>query len=218
MTPKTYLGLHFKRSGVAAVAVMAGAGLAYNVTACAATPSDAVASAVTLTPSGYVSTFDLTAGATNAVLRNSRSREMKICNQTGETSPEDEASAVPPFVPSGAATLQVSYRGTTVQIPPGECARMDARQVHLTTQDPLVDGGRLQGTVRWVTPTPAGVVIVSGASPPANAQSVAAELVQIRHELQQDDRTVRRTTAELKRASHELEMAARDLRKHVAVA
>jgi len=147
----------YSLTGVPAVAAAAAAA----VVGLACAPATALAQGVT--PAAYVGNFDLNTVAPSAVVNNGRVHEVEICNQTGTLSPEDfSGPGLPPFTPAGAVTLQVRHDGQTQHIAPGECERMAAQHVRITTDEPLEPGSQLQGTVAWAGPAPAGTVIVSG--------------------------------------------------------
>ncbi len=142
MTRRTRFASHFKVTSVAAVALAAGAGVITGAARAGALP-EVVSPAAT-------GSFKLDEATGSALLRNSRPRAVEICNKTGDVSPQNAASAAPPFIPSGAATLRVYYNGKTEQIQPGECYRMDAGRVRITTDEELSPGDNLQGTIAWV--------------------------------------------------------------------
>ena len=212
MTHRPFATSNVKMIGVASAAVvMAGATLAYANAARADTSLEVGSSTATLAQSGHISTFKLTNVNRSAVLSSSEPRELQICNQTGKASPLDEASAAPPFMPSGAATLQVSYKGRTEQITPGECYRVHSSQVRIEAESSIDPGSSLQGTVAWVVPGSAGMIKAPRAAAD-NTYGASGEINQIRHELKQIDRTAQQSTAEFNKASRELDLAAQELR------
>ncbi|HUN73077.1 MAG TPA: hypothetical protein VMU40_01055 [Steroidobacteraceae bacterium] len=152
----------YSLTGVPAVA----AATAAAVVGLACAPATALAAgdtAVASPPAAYVGNFDLNTVAPSAVVSNGRVHEVEICNQTGTVSPEDfSGPGLPPFTPAGAVTLKVRHDGQIQRIAPGECDRMAARHLRITTDEPLEPGSQLQGTVAWAGPAPAGTVIVSG--------------------------------------------------------
>jgi len=212
MTPQFHAPFRFGAIGAAAAAATACFALAYPGLARADGSPAVTASSVTPLATGDTGAFKLTTLARSALVDNTGRGQVQICNETGRTSALDEASAMPPFTPSGASTLQVSYDGATAQIVPGACYRISAPQVRITTNAPLGSGSTLEGTLEQVAPVRAGRVTVSDHTVGGNAEPVSMELRQIRNELKQDDRTTRQARAELERASREFQLAARELR------
>ncbi|MGH8219527.1 MAG: hypothetical protein ACREUT_13345 [Steroidobacteraceae bacterium] len=152
MTPKLNPTAKFGTISAAAVAAMAAAALACPGVARADNSPRVTPSSVTIVPAGETGTFKLTAVTRSAIVSAIAGRQLQICNKTGSTSALDEASAMPPFIPSGSSTLEVSYNGRTAQVMPGECYRTNAERVRITTREPLGLNGHLQGTVAWVAP------------------------------------------------------------------
>ena len=200
----------FVTIGAAAVAAMTSAVLVHPGIARADSSAGTTASSLAPTRAGETDTFKLTALTPSALLSNAGRGQLQICNETGRRSVLDEASAMPPFTSSGSSTLEVSYNGKTEQIMPGQCDRMNARHVRITTNEPLGPRSDLKGTVARVAP--ADLIRVSNGMVGNSAEPVGIEINEMRSELKQDDRTTRQATAELKQASRELRLAARDLR------
>lgn len=214
MTFKLRAPSRFGTIGAAVAAAIACSALAYPGFARADSSPSVATSSVTSAPAGDAGAFKLTALTPSALVSNSGRRQVRICNETGEASVLDEASAMPPFTPSGASTLQVSYNGATEQIMPGECYRVSAPQVRITTHEPLSRGSSLDGTLGKGAPARAGLVTVSNQAIGGSTEPMSIELTEMRNELKQDDRTTREATAELERASREFRLAARELRGH----
>lgn len=212
MTQRSFTTSHVKMIGVAgATALMAGATLAYAGAALADTSAEVTSSTATIARAGDPSTFKLTDLNGSAVVSNGEPHALQICNQTGRTSLLDEAAAAPPFMPSGAATLQVNYNGRTEQIMSGQCLRIDAGRVRIASEEPIDPGASLHGTVAWVAPARTGAIKASSGAA-NNTYGARGEINQIRLELKQDDRTTQQATAEFRQASRELDLAARELR------
>lgn len=212
MTLKFYAASKLGTIGAAAATVMACAALASPGVACAERSPGATATSGTPVLLGDTGMFKLTALTRSALVSNPKRGQLRVCNETGRTSALDEASAAPPFMPSGASRLEVNYNGKTAQIVPGECYRIRSQHVRITTDEPLGTGSSLEGTVAKVVPARVGLAEVSIRSVGGNAELLGVELNQIRSELKEDDRTARQATAELQEASRELNQAARELR------
>lgn len=147
MTLEFHPMARFGTIGAAAVAALAIAAFACPGIARADSSPRATDSSATIVPAGDSGAFNLTTVTPSAVVVSKPGVQVKVCNKTGGLGAFGEASALPPFTPSTSSVLEVSYNGRTEQIMPGECSRVDAAHVRITTGEPLGPGGQLHGTV-----------------------------------------------------------------------
>jgi hypothetical protein len=222
MTRRTYLPFRIGITGAAAAALLVGAAVAQAETS----------QSLAAPPGAQLSTFTLSDMSYVDVLSYHRPRELQICNASSlpaatvtRNSALERQLISEPLEAAGvvAVPLQVSYRGVTDQVAPGECYRFDAAHVRIALAQPLAPGSSLQGTAEWLTPAAATAAAMDVsetstrvAANSASAASESAQLEQIRHTLARDDQTIREATAELRQARRELLLAARDLRTRPA--
>lgn len=151
MTLELHPTARFGTIGAAVVAALAIAVFACpGIARADSATSGAGSSRATIVPADSTGAFNLTTVTPSAVVLSKPGVQVKVCNRTGGISALDEPSATPPFTPGASSVLEVTYNGRTERIMPGECSRVDAEHVRITTGEPLGPGGQLHGSVAWV--------------------------------------------------------------------
>ena len=187
------------------------------VLAAASTSARADATDTLNAAGGAARTFTLTSDKPSQRVQFDQPRTLRICDETqrSETSqlPPPGANTEPatdrpvPVHPAPVG-LRLSYQDQTMEVTPGQCANVTTAELTVSPVEPLEGDATLNGTV---SAAPIEVPVRGDRLGKVTPESLRATVADIRHMLDQDDATVRATTAEFDQVRDSLQQTAAKL-------